>query len=362
MWRRKWYIFTTLSVLASLVLSAPLAFMVSFQNDILEEPGHSSPEPYGLSEVYISGMFISGRIVQQLYVRAILWVGYLRQSKTNLQIMRLTSIYLILMVLIFPTISFAVGKVLLMKEYDIKEVLNCVFNARGTLTFVKLLISTSLLGNAAELLRVQDLFFLLYRLFKADSWAEIAAWLKFEKTLLWFGDYYSYDILNLTIAVSMSTISPIILPIGLLYFTIKHLVCSFTLRTSFVPTKIDVCFHKASVSFVVASAVLSQIFTAVCINLKVRNKNLKEGNVEGREVCFASAFLSICSILLFALEVDSGWRWPIPVFPARPKKFKKDYSECDNHYYTHCMIIRTARHEKVDHDKHTHDVRDVIRE
>ncbi len=341
-WRRKWCLFVVASCVTAITLSVPFAGLVYFQNVYLEEPGkiYEQTEAYGRSELYISAIFILGRLIQQFYVRAILWVGYPRQSKTNQQIMRLTSVFLIFMVLVLPSVAFAIGDVFLSTlplGVDFKDALNCVFNARGTLTFIKLLVSTALLGNAAELLRVQDLFFLLQRLFYANSWAEVAAWMKFEKTLLWFGDYFSYDILNLTITVSLGTISPIILPVGLACFIIKHIVSSFTLRTSFIPTKIDINFHRSSVTFVIGATVLSQLFTALCINLKVNNKNLQEGQVQGKEVCIVSAFLSILSTTFFILEMDSGWSWPIPVFPFEEKKFKSSPSERDNHYFPHCL-------------------------
>ncbi len=277
-------------------------------------------EPLNLPvEFRVFLVFSLARGIQQLFCVSIRKIGYYRQSIMNREMLRATSTYLITILLILPflgllSVNLAVQVFLHPTPRErLTESMGCIFNSQGALTFVHYLLSAATYGNSIELLRPCDFLHFLYRACFSHSDAEVASWVKREKLLVWFGDYYSYDMLNLYISVSLCTAAPLVAPFGLFYFVARHFVSTYTLKQAWIGTKTDLGFHRSITSFVVGSALMAQLFNMFLICLRVPG---------GSQAAFAAAFSAILSCSIYAMEVSSYWRWPIPVWPRDVDKLK----------------------------------------
>lgn len=266
------------------------------------------------TEARVVLVLLVARGIQQLTCYWVRKLGYYRQSIINREMLKAASLYLITILLIFPffgqlSISLVLQLIVVAgpeRQQKFVEAMECVFLPEGGLSFVHYLMSAATLGNAIELLRPLDIVTYLYRLSSSGTNAEVLSWLKKEKISLWFGDYYSYDILHLYISVALCTAAPLAAPFGLFYFIIKHFVSTYTLKQAWTGTKMDIDFHRCTTSFVVGAALAAQLCNTLLICLR---------SPHGNQVAYAAAFISIFSCMFFAVEVSSKWRWPVPVWP-----------------------------------------------
>ena len=253
-------------------------------------------------------------------------MGYFRQSRVNLQMLRVASIYLIAILIVFPFI----GKISIEGLFELRdrkhweEAMECIFLPQGGLSFIQYMISAATFGNAAELFRLCDVLSFLFRMITSPTRAEVASWLKNEKINLWFGDSYSYDLLNLFISVALCTTAPLIAPFGFSYFLFKHLVSTYTLRKAWTGTRIDLHFHRSTTSFVVGSTLLGQFCNMLLICIRAPF---------GNHVAFTAFFSTILSLVIFSIQVGCRWRWPVPIFPNDLSKFQLTEERINNSYF-----------------------------
>ena len=183
------------------------------------------------------------------------------------------------------------------------------------------MITTALTGNLMELLRVGDICVLVLKLCTSRSWPELRARSNYgfkKSAFFWFGEEYSWVLLHLYVTVSLSIAFPLITPIGLIYFVIKHFVDMYNLGNAFKPTKVNFNFHLSAISFVIGSSVLLQFYNLLYIALNSSRLNLKSK---------VAGFLTIFSLLLHVVQMASQWTWPFEVFPeeiVRKKKLQQD--------------------------------------
>ena len=267
------------------------------------------------NEMYTLSVFGLGRAIQQLCCYAVIWLGYHVESQTNFWMLCYATTYLILIVLILPTLNVNEAwryiRDLVLSKGELssaKYSLECFFHPRGVLIFIQYLLSAAVVGSAFEMIRFTDMILFLWTCVTSTTWAELIAYFRSsERISVWFGDYYSFDLLNLAITMGLSTTCPIIVPFGLLYFIMKHIVSSYTLRNAYAPTQIGVNFHRALVSYVVGTAVLCQVYTAAFVHIYASEK--------GSYAASTAGVIAALSVTLWIVEVDSAWRWPVPVFP-----------------------------------------------
>ena len=313
----KRYAFWTAVSIVALFVSTPQAFL----HWII--PGNED-QAVVTDEVFSVAVYLSGKIFHAATCFAIRWIDLPSESKNNVWLLLGGTTYLIFIIIILPTFSvesvflvlrnFIIGndETSAYAKNGFRESLNCLYKANGSLIFMKYLISAAMAGTAVELLRWFDLLYLLFLMITSTTWAEVKIQInQYAKTYVWFGEYYSFDLLNLTMTIALSTTTPLILPIGWAYFMMKHMAASYTLRNAYRSTKISVDFHKSVVSYVVGSTVLCQVYTAFFVNLNTDR---------GSYVASTSGFLTILYGALWLVQVDSSWRWPFPVFPFKYQK------------------------------------------
>ncbi|KAM9851166.1 CSC1-like protein 2 [Aulostomus maculatus] len=114
--------------------------------------------------------------------------------------------------------------------------------------FVNFVISCAFTGNALELLRIPGLLVYLIRLCLARSAAERRNVQKYQASEFEFGASYARMLCMFAVIMTYSIPSPLILPWGLVYMGIKHMVDRYNLFYAYVPTKLDKKVHHGAVN------------------------------------------------------------------------------------------------------------------
>ena len=212
----------------------------------------------------------------------------------------------------------------------------------GELTYshfptVNYLITSALFGNAFEAIDGPELMPFLWELSKSASWAEIRA-RKSQKRQMWFGDEYSYILLQFTVTVALGISSPIIAPFGVLFLALKHAIDSHRLRDRAVPTSVSIELHVLAIGFVVGAALLLQFYNMLFFNLRT------DEGTEG--TALASGLMALSSGALFVVQVDSGWTWPIRVLPRQARKMERPAGRTTNTVFKPNVHFNQGDHQR----------------
>ncbi|XP_044008335.1 calcium permeable stress-gated cation channel 1 [Aphidius gifuensis] len=161
-------------------------------------------------------------------------VRHWTKSGLNRAVMKKTLIFLLVMVLIFPSLGLTTAQNLF--NSDSSSRLKCVFLADQGAFFVNYIITSALLGSALELVRFPELALYAIRLCLARSRAERV---HVRKAVIWdfpLGAHYAWLLLVFTMTTVYSVACPLITPFGLLYLLLKHLVDRHNLCFAYGPS------------------------------------------------------------------------------------------------------------------------------
>ncbi|XP_026881318.2 calcium permeable stress-gated cation channel 1 isoform X1 [Electrophorus electricus] len=139
-------------------------------------------------------------------------------------------------------------------EKDVK--FQCVFLPDNGAFFVNYVITSSLIGTAMELLRLPALLVYSLRLCFARSKAERIHVKRSQAYEFQFGLEYAWTMCIFTVTMTYSITCPIIVPFGLLYLILKHVVDRYNIYYAYVPTKLSQHIHSAAVSQVLVAPIL----------------------------------------------------------------------------------------------------------
>ncbi|XP_060569118.1 calcium permeable stress-gated cation channel 1-like isoform X3 [Ruditapes philippinarum] len=189
------------------------------------------------------------------------YVGHWTRSSEHHAIMLKTFIFLLLMVLILPSLGLTSAKALfdifvLDKGKTTKW--NCIFLAGNGAFFVNYVITSAFIGTALELLRFSELFLYGIKLLMAKSSAERTS---VRKHVLWefqYGNEYAWFLCVFAILMSYSLSCPLIMPFGLVYMIFKHIVDRYNIYFAYKPSRISPHIHWTAVNFVVVSVIFLQ--------------------------------------------------------------------------------------------------------
>ncbi|MGH0190456.1 UNVERIFIED_CONTAM: hypothetical protein FKN15_046047, partial [Acipenser sinensis] len=132
----------------------------------------------------------------------------------------------------------------------------CVFLPDNGAFFVNYVITSSLIGTAMELLRVPGLVVYATRLCFAKSEAERIHVKRNQAYEFQFGLEYAWTMCIFAVSMTYSITCPIIVPFGLLYMILKHLVDRYNIYYAYVPTKLNQRIHSAAISQVIIAPIL----------------------------------------------------------------------------------------------------------
>uniref|UniRef100_A0A8C1FEW5 Transmembrane protein 63B n=1 Tax=Cyprinus carpio carpio TaxID=630221 RepID=A0A8C1FEW5_CYPCA len=132
----------------------------------------------------------------------------------------------------------------------------CVFLPDNGAFFVNYVIASAFIGNAMDLLRIPGLLMYMIRLCLARSAAERRNVKRHQAFEFQFGAAYAWMMCVFTVVMTYSITCPIIVPFGLMYMLLKHLVDRYNMYYAYLPSKLDKKIHSGAVNQVVAAPIL----------------------------------------------------------------------------------------------------------
>uniref|UniRef100_A0A8C9W4Q8 Transmembrane protein 63B n=1 Tax=Scleropages formosus TaxID=113540 RepID=A0A8C9W4Q8_SCLFO len=214
--------------------------------------------------------------------------------------------FLIFMVLLLPSLGLTSLDVFFRWLFDQKFLedakirFECVFLPDNGAFFVNYVIASAFIGNAMDLLRIPGLLMYMIRLCMARSAAErrnvkrvscpygrpsdaghllqprsfVLRYRVAQRTIVTplsapgplffqhqayefqFGAAYGWMMCVFTVVMTYSITCPIIVPFGLMYMLLKHLVDRYNMYYAYLPSKLDKKIHSGAVNQVVAAPIL----------------------------------------------------------------------------------------------------------
>nr|XP_056706859.1 calcium permeable stress-gated cation channel 1 [Euleptes europaea] len=184
------------------------------------------------------------------------------RSNENQLTMHKCYFFLVFMVIILPSLGLTsldlffrwLFDIHFLDEAEIK--FQCVFLPDNGAFFVNYVITSSLIGTAMELLRIPGLIVYATRLCFAKSEPERLHIKRNQAYEFQFGLEYAWTCCIFAVVMTYSITCPIIVPFGLLYMLLKHMVDRYNIYYVYIPTKLNQRIHSAAVSQVVVAPIL----------------------------------------------------------------------------------------------------------
>ncbi|XP_042560413.1 CSC1-like protein 2 isoform X1 [Clupea harengus] len=170
--------------------------------------------------------------------------------------------FLIFMVLLLPSLGLTSLDLFFRWLFDKKFLdqaavrFECVFLPDNGAFFVNYVIASAFIGNAMDLLRIPGLLMYMIRLCLARSAAERRNVKRHQAYEFQFGAAYAWLMNVFTVVMTYSITCPIIVPFGLMYMLLKHLVDRYNMYYAYLPSKLDKKIHSGAVNQVVAAPIL----------------------------------------------------------------------------------------------------------
>ncbi|XP_063775055.1 CSC1-like protein 1 [Pseudophryne corroboree] len=191
-----------------------------------------------------------------------LFEAHWTKSAENRIMMHKLYIFLIFMVLILPSLGLTSLDVFFRWLFD-KSLdtngplrLECVFLPDQGAFFVNYVIASAFVGNVMELLRLPGLILYTFRMLTAKSAAERRNIKQHQAFDYQYGAMYAGMLCVFTVIMAYSITCPIIVPFGLIYMLMKHVVDRHNIYYAYLPTKLDRKIHFAAVTQSMAAPIL----------------------------------------------------------------------------------------------------------
>uniref|UniRef100_A0A672NBY3 Transmembrane protein 63C n=1 Tax=Sinocyclocheilus grahami TaxID=75366 RepID=A0A672NBY3_SINGR len=184
------------------------------------------------------------------------------RSSENQVTMHKCFLLLVFMVIILPSLGLSsldlffrwLFDIHFLDETDVK--FQCVFLPDNGAFFVNYVITSSLIGTVMELLRIPALLVYSLRLCFTKSKAERIHVKRSQAYEFQFGLEYAWTMCIFSVSMTYSIICPIIVPFGLLYLVLKHMVDRYNIYYAYLPTKLSQQIHSAAISQVAVAPIL----------------------------------------------------------------------------------------------------------
>uniref|UniRef100_A0A671WZR2 Transmembrane protein 63A n=1 Tax=Sparus aurata TaxID=8175 RepID=A0A671WZR2_SPAAU len=188
------------------------------------------------------------------------------RSSEHMSMLRKLYFFLIFMVLILPSLGLTslawFFRWLFDKTFleDGKLRFECVFLPDQGAFFVNYVITAALVGSAMDLLRLPGLLLYTIRMAFARSAAERKYVKQNQAYEFEYGAMYGWNLCIFTVIIAYSIICPIIVPFGLLYMMLKHLVDKHNMYFAYLPARLDRQVHLGAVNQALAAPIISLIW------------------------------------------------------------------------------------------------------
>ncbi|XP_048842728.1 CSC1-like protein 2 isoform X3 [Brienomyrus brachyistius] len=222
--------------------------------------------------------YLNNPIITQFFPTLLLWAfsallptivyysaffeAHWTRSGENRTTMHKCYTFLIFMVLLLPSLGLSSLDVFFRWLFDKKILVDapvrfeCVFLPDNGAFFVNYVIASAFIGNAMDLLRIPGLLMYMIRLCLARSAAERRNVKRHQAYEFQFGAAYAWMMCVFTVVMTYSITCPIIVPFGLMYMLLKHLVDRYNMYYAYLPSKLDKKIHSGAVTQVVAAPIL----------------------------------------------------------------------------------------------------------
>ncbi|XP_062570721.1 CSC1-like protein 2, partial [Saccostrea cucullata] len=253
------------------------------------------------------------------------FIGHWTRTAEHHAIMVKSFIFLILMVLILPSLGLTSTKALIqwfVLDRDSNFRWKCIFLAGHGAFFVNYVITAAFIGTALELIRFSELFMYGLKLLLAHSAAEKTA---VRKSVLWefqYGIQYAWMLCVFAVLMAYSLLCPLVVPFGWVYMILKHAVDRYNIYFAYKPSKINKKIHYTAINFVIIATILLQFnvvfFTALRSDIVYEAVN--------PVFVFSSVALFI-SIVMFVGRAFFGW---FKNLSSATRKYMKDHPKESN--------------------------------
>ncbi|XP_048246055.1 CSC1-like protein 2 isoform X2 [Haliotis rufescens] len=229
------------------------------------------------------------------------YLGHWTKTAEHHAVMRKTFIFLLLMVLILPSLGLTSAKAffewaLTGRNQTMRW--ECIFVSGNGAFFVNYVTTAGFIGTALDLIRFSELFMYVIKLCLARSAAEKSA---VRKNVLWdfqFGCQYAWMLCIFAITIAYSIPCPLVTPFGLVYLSFKHLVDRYNIYFAYKPSKINKHIHASAINFVVISVILLQVNIVFFTGLRAGYTS---------PVFIFSCVALFITLLVFSGRIGFGW-------------------------------------------------------
>uniref|UniRef100_A0A668A4J2 Transmembrane protein 63A n=1 Tax=Myripristis murdjan TaxID=586833 RepID=A0A668A4J2_9TELE len=188
------------------------------------------------------------------------------RSSEQLSMMHKLYMFLLFMVLILPSLGLTSLAVFFRWLFD-TEFLNdgklrfeCVFLPDQGAFFVNYVIAAALVGSGMELLRLPGLLLYTIRMVFARTAAERKYVKQNQAYEFEYGAMYGWTLCVFSVIMAYSITCPVIVPFGLLYLILKHMVDKHNLYFAYLPARMDRQVHLGAVNQAVAAPIICLIW------------------------------------------------------------------------------------------------------
>ncbi|XP_030372439.1 CSC1-like protein 2 [Scaptodrosophila lebanonensis] len=196
------------------------------------------------------------------------WMSHYTRSQQNYSIMVKCFGYLLLMILILPSLGLTSAQALL--EWGFGNDTGrwqCIFLPDRGSFYVNYVITAGFIGTSLELLRFPELIVYIWALVTATSKAETPYIRRSILIEFPFGTHYAWTTLVFTISIVYSVFCPLIMPFAMLYICFKHFVDRHNLYFAYGPSNMisrhGGKIHSTAVTMTKFSVVISVFFMSM---------------------------------------------------------------------------------------------------
>ncbi|XP_040595053.1 CSC1-like protein 1 isoform X2 [Mesocricetus auratus] len=195
-----------------------------------------------------------------VYYSTLLESHWTRSGENQIMVSKVY-IFLIFMVLILPSLGLTSLDFFFRWLFDKTSSdgsirLECVFLPDQGAFFVNYVIASAFIGSGMELLRLPGLILYTFRMIMAKTAADRRNVKQNQAFEYEFGAMYAWMLCVFTVIMAYSITCPIIVPFGLIYILLKHMVDRHNLYFAYLPAKLEKRIHFAAVNQALAAPIL----------------------------------------------------------------------------------------------------------
>jgi len=275
-------------------------------------------------------LWIVGALIPSIICWSVRWLGYWFKSEENLVVMRRIFWYSWLSLIISPVLGLTSVFALLDSYFHFQTNSKnteggirweCLGLPDSGALFINYVITASLVGTGMQLLRVPELLWFGAQVFASKTLANSKSIKRAITFEFRFGEEYAKLLTVFAMVMLFSTSSPLINPVGLLFFILKYMVDKHNLAWVYNPSEIDLNVHRAAINFVIFSVGFIQLY----MTFLSAGRNLEKGFLDSRDlgwrskislvlllfssvVFFSQAFSNFCKRISSISYVNPVWK------------------------------------------------------